>query len=205
MRATGRHVAPKPGDTVDLMAPTAADIEPADGGDPDADGDLAEELARAGRKPWFNRTGLVLAGVVLAVGGFIGGIQVQKAYGTTNSTGGRGNALNAANGGSGRGGANGGNPAQRFGNGGNGSTGANGGNGGANRPTTGTIKLVDGNTIYIAVEGDDVVTVKLTDSTTVQTASKATVADLKAGATVTVAGQSGADGTVTATSVTQSK
>jgi hypothetical protein len=46
------------------------------------------------------------------------------------------------------------------------------------------------------------VTVKTDGKTTVSTAKKGKVSDVKAGQSVTVQGSTGADGTVTATSVT---
>jgi hypothetical protein len=149
------------------------------------DDDLTQELARAARTPWFNRGGVALAGLVLVIGGFLAGVQVQKAYGEPAGRGGNGAT------GSGLGAGRGGN-FPGFG------TGARAGAG-----TTGKVKLVDGTTVYVETADGTVVVVKTTDTTSVQLASKATVGQLKAGSTVTVQGPAGADGVVTATSVTQ--
>lgn len=67
--------------------------------------------------------------------------------------------------------------------------------------TTGTVKLVDGDTVYVATSDGKVVKVKVATTTTVSRA--ASIADVKAGSTVVVAGTTGSDGTVTATSVTE--
>jgi len=68
--------------------------------------------------------------------------------------------------------------------------------------TIGTVKLVDGDTIYVQTADGNVVTVKTDSKTTVSTAKKGKVSDVKAGQSVTVQGAAGTDGTVTATSVT---
>ena len=64
------------------------------------------------------------------------------------------------------------------------------------------VKLVDGDTIYLQTADGNVVTVKTDGKTTVSTAKKGKVSDVKAGESVTAQGATGADGTVTATSVT---
>jgi hypothetical protein len=168
--------------------------------------DLARELAKAAPRRWWNRGTVVLAGAVLLVGGFAGGTQAQKSWGPAPSAAGgaRGGARgfdgqNRAGGYFGGGAAAG---AQRGAQGG-----AQGGTpGGAPATTagatTGTVKLVDGRTIYVQTPDGDVVTVKTDAKTTVATASKGKLADVKAGQSVTVQGAAGTDGTVTATSVT---
>jgi hypothetical protein len=78
-----------------------------------------------------------------------------------------------------------------------------GGGGGGGNATTGTIKLVDGTTIYLTTANGDTVTVKTSGDTVVTT--PAAVSDLKAGATVTVQGTADADGIITANRVTASK
>jgi hypothetical protein len=166
------------GDDVDLTS------------DPFAD-DLADELEASAPRPAATRTTLALSAAVLIVAGFIGGVLVQKNYGTNNS--GANAAANALASFAARGG---------FGNGGGGGGFGNGGGGGGST-TTGTIKLVDGTTIYITTADGSVVTVKTSSTTTVQATVPLT--SLKAGATVSVTGTTGSDGTVTATRVTQTK
>ena len=179
---------------------------PADA-DPDdpRDDSLARELAEAAPKKWWNKATIVLAAAVLALGGFVGGLQAQKQWGTSTTTAGAGNrTFPGAGTGAGRYGGAG---AYGFPGGGNfpgGGTGTGTGQGTttAAAGTTGTVKLVDGSTIYVQTPDGTVVTVKTDGKTTVSTAKKGKVSDVKAGQSVTVQGATGADGTVTATSVT---
>jgi hypothetical protein len=197
-------------DTAILSALPAGQLPDAEPEDEDRDG-LAEELAHAAPKRWWNRGTVVLAGLVLLAGGFVGGVQVQKNYGTSSSTGGGfpGGGFNGAagggagryGGGTGRGGAGaygGGN----FGGGGAAPTGAAPA---ASSGTTGTVKLVDGTTIYVQTPDGNLVTVNTTGKTTVSAASASTLKSIKAGQTVTVQGTTGSDGSVAATSVTTTK
>jgi RNase P/RNase MRP subunit p29 len=163
------------------MDDDAEEIEP-------RDDSLAAELAKAAPKRWWNRVTIILGAAVLLVGGFIGGAQAQKTWGTP--------AIPA---GAGAGFANG----ARAGGGTGGFT-----RGGATAAPTaapgasGTVKLVDGNTIYVQTADGTTVVVKTDAKTTVRTAAKSTIKRVKAGDTVTVAGAAAADGTVSATSVT---
>jgi hypothetical protein len=150
--------------------------------------DLAVGLARAERKPWLTRSTAILGGAVIAIAGFIGGIEAQKAN-TPAST-----AANQAQ-------------RSRYGfPGGQGFPGIGTLTSPAASATAGKIKLVDGTTLYIETADGDVITVKTGSSTKVQSASTVKVGDLKAGATVTIQGQTSSDGsTITATTVTATK
>jgi hypothetical protein len=150
--------------------------------------DLSEQLAARAPRRLANRTTVVLAGLVLVIGGFVAGAQVEKNFGhvggasatpTAFPTGGRG-----AFAGGGLGGA------------------APSPTGGG---TTGTVKFVDGTTVYITTANGDVVTVKTDGSTSIQLTQPGTVKDLPVGATVTVTGQAGGDGTVNATKITKDR
>jgi hypothetical protein len=174
--------------------------------DPFAD-DLTKELASAAPKKWVNRTTIVFAALVLAMGGFVGGIQVQKHFGKQPSGGGavnaqdflaglRNQARNGGLGGLGRG--------TGTGTGGFGGGAAGGGTAAASSQT-GTIKLIDGDTIYVALPNGNVLTVKTDGTTKVQVASTGTLKSLKAGETVTIGGTPDATGTVTAKTVTATK
>jgi hypothetical protein len=153
------------------------------------DRDVTEELASAPpprRK--LPKLTLSLAGVVLLMAGFLIGIQADKTWGS----GGKSSAasslsslLSAAR--SGRSGA-----GSRFG-------GPGGTSGGG---TTGTIKLVDGSTIYVQESNGTVLIVDTNTNTKISIAKSGTTSDLKAGQTVTIEGTSGSNGTMTATSVT---
>jgi hypothetical protein len=134
--------------------------------------------------------------------GFLGGVLVQKNFGSSSSgaatnTGRTGFAGGNFPGGFNRGGAG-------TGGAGTGGTGTGSRTGGATQ--TGTIVLVDGTTIYVKLASGDTVTVKTSGDTKVSLASTAKVGSLKKGQQVTFAGSTDSStGTVTATSVTASK
>lgn len=150
--------------------------------------DLTAELEAAAPRKLVNKTTVGLAGLVLALGGFIAGVQVQKSAGASNAaatTGNRGAFPTAFP-----------------------QNGGGGGGGGQNRSgsaNTGTVKLVDGTTVYVQTASGEVITVRTSASTAVELAQKAKLSDLKAGAQVTVEGATGSDGVVTATKVTGTK
>jgi hypothetical protein len=162
--------------------------------DPFAD-DLSEQLEAKAPRQVATRTTVMLFALFLAVGGFLAGAQVQKHWGqstaaTADTTGGAnqfaGGARPGASGFPGLGG-------------GQAQSGQSGGG------TTGTVKLVDGDTVYIVTADGSTVIVKTNGSTSVQTSQAGSLKDLTAGATVTVQGQAGTDGSVTATKITKTK
>ncbi|GAA2482535.1 DUF5666 domain-containing protein [Winogradskya humida] len=197
---------PSNDDTAVLRVPPA----PADDDLNHEDG-LATELAKAAPRQWWNKVTIGLLGGVLLVGGFVGGLEVQKNYGTSATAAGRaGGAGGAAGRGNfgGYGGTNGGGfpgGGQNSGGGAAPGAAAPGASAAAAGPTTGKIKLVDGTTIYVETSDGSVVTVRTSGDTKVQTASTGKLKDFKAGDPVSVQGSADADGTVTATTVTKSK
>jgi hypothetical protein len=153
--------------------------------DPFAD-DLDKRLEQTAPRRYANRATYILVALVIGVGGFVAGAQVQKSYGNASAApASQPTAL----------------PSGFTGFGGNRAGGGNAG-GQTNRPITGTVKLVDGTTVYVEQADGTVLTVRTSDSTTVQAPSS--LKDLKAGATVTVDGQND-NGTVTATNITRTK
>ncbi|GIJ70062.1 DUF5666 domain-containing protein [Virgisporangium ochraceum] len=146
--------------------------------------DLDERLAAAAPKRLANRATYALLALVIAVAGFIGGTQVQKRYGTPEAASAAAptGAAQFPGGGAGR------------------ASGAPGG--GGRGGITGTVKLVDGTTVYIETPDGQTITVRTTGDTVVLVPGR--LADLAVGSTVTVQGQN-ADGTVTATSVTRAR
>lgn len=170
------------------------------------DDGLAADLAAAAPRRWWNRATLWLGAAVLLVGGFAAGAQTQKSYGSTADAG------VSTRGGAGQGGIRGGFPSgglpTAFRGGAQGTSGGQNGAGvpgGSGGGTTGTVKLVDGSTVYVQTASGDVVTVRTGARTAVRIAKQGALKDLTAGDTVTVEGSTSDDGTVTATTVTGEK
>ena len=144
--------------------------------------DLSEQLAARAPRRLANRTTAVLGGLVLLIGGFVAGAQVEKHFGHV-ATAAAPTTFPTAFPSGFRGGGDGG--------------------GGGGNATTGTVKLVDGTTVYITLANGDVVTVKTDSDTTVT--QPGSLKDLPVGATVTVTGQTGSDGSVTATRIAKTR
>jgi hypothetical protein len=125
----------------------------------------------------------VLVSLILASVGFGGGVLEARHKGVTTSPASTGGAFTAA-------------AAAR--------TGAAAGQGGAGSMTFGTVKLVDGDTIYLTTTDGSVVKVTTSNSTKVQVSTTSASTALTAGATVVVQGTADASGNVTATSISQS-
>lgn len=187
--------------------------------------DLQEVLAGGPARAGVSKVTLTLAGGVLLVAGLLLGIQVQKLMGGSPSgqpgaraagggaylgQGGPGGGLGGgyARGGFGQGGQGG------FGQGGQGGFGQGGGSGqaggagagavgGAGGATFGTVKLVDGDKIYLQTAGGGVVTVTTGKDTKIQVTKAGKVSDIRPGSFVTVSGTTDAEGAVAATTVTQ--
>lgn len=154
------------------------------------DDGLSAELAVAAGQRWWNKWTVYLGVATLLVGGFVAGVEVQKSYGST--SGGQ-----AATGGGGQRGAG------AYGFPGGGAPGAAPGGTQQANATTGTVKLVDGTTVYVQTESGEVVTIRTDAETAVQVPGA--LKDLKAGDKVTVQGDADSEATVTATTVTESK
>jgi hypothetical protein len=148
--------------------------------------DLTTGLAKAKRQPWLTRSTGIMLSLVIACAGFLAGVKVQQAYGST----GTGNASRPGTG----------TTVPGFGN-------RQPGQGGLGQqtsaaPVTGKIKLVDGTTIYIETADGTLYTVKTTEGTVVQTAKTVTLKDLAVGTEVRVQGSSAGAETLSATAIT---
>ena len=175
------------------LDPAQLDLDPVDlRDDPFAD-DLSEQLVARAPRRYASRATAVLAGVLLMVGGFVAGAQVQRHWG--------GSASPAATPGGGTRGGGGAGPAAGPAAGGAGAPGGTGRQ--AGNTITGTVQLVDGTTVYIKTADGQVVTVQTSATTAVQVAGS--IKDLPAGATVSITGQTGTDGSVAATTITKAK
>ncbi|MFE2173595.1 hypothetical protein [Kitasatospora sp. NPDC059462] len=150
------------------------------------------------RLPWVP---LVLSGVVIATAAFAGGVWYQKDQGSDRA-GGRTGAAGAQQPRGGAGGFPGGVPGKggQGGQGGQGGAGAGkevqGGQGGFTR---GTVKAVDGTTVYLTDSNGNTVKVTTADTTKVQLNKEGTVGDLQPGQSVTVVGTPSGDGGYAAT------
>ncbi|BFV58141.1 hypothetical protein KCMC57_up32450 [Kitasatospora sp. CMC57] len=150
--------------------------------------DVTAELSAAPRRrlPWLT---LVLAGAVLGTLGFAGGVQYQKSNNPRTDQ--RASAPRQQQ------------PGQNgYGNGSR-RSGQNGT--GGNQPgfTRGTVKAVDGSTVYLTDANGNTVKVTTTDATKVQLAKEGTAADLQPGQTVTVVGTPDASGGYAASQLTE--
>jgi hypothetical protein len=155
----------------------------------DDNDDLATLLARREHARPNRLTWVLLVLVVLTVG-FIGGAFIEK----RNASSGTAPNFAALRGGGGFAGAGGAGGA------------APGGQGAAAAPagtTTGTVKLVDGQNLYVTDAAGNTVKVIVPDTASITSQVDASLTDLTAGTTVVINGEPGADGTVTATSVSE--
>ncbi|WUH92092.1 hypothetical protein OG900_19580 [Streptomyces sp. NBC_00433] len=174
--------------------------------------DISAELAAPPRRklPWLT---LLLSAGVVAAAAFAGGALVEKHHLNDTAsagnpfaglTGGRGAAAAGAGASRFGGGTTAGTGTGRFGGGATAGTGTTAGaGGGAAGLTFGTVKLVDGSTIYVTDAQGDIVKVTTGASTKVTESKDGKVTDLKPGQTVTVRGSKGASGDVAATTVTE--
>jgi hypothetical protein len=175
-----------------MSQPTAP--EPArDGSDefellstPPTSADISGEL-KARKSTGTPLVTLSLVGVVLAVGGFIGGVAVGKSHASASKSSAAAGAPSSTR------------SRGQFG-------GQNGGQSGAPAGTrggtvTGTVQKIDGTTITVVDATGKVTKVTTSDQTTITVGKPGTVADLSTGAQVTVVGTPGSDGVVTARSV----
>ncbi|MGH3289356.1 MAG: hypothetical protein ACRDPD_32550 [Streptosporangiaceae bacterium] len=167
----------------------------------DDDAELTAVLTRRPRAKLPSLT-LILLAIVVASAGFLGGALVGKHYGSSGSgnlaaafrglAAARTGASSSASAGTSTGtGARSGFPG-----------GAGGGFGGGNA-TIGTIKLIDGATVYVQTTAGDVVQVATSAGTKVTVSSTVPVKDLKPGETVIVEGSKNSSGAIAATSISQ--
>jgi hypothetical protein len=154
----------------------------------DPDQEFSGRLRRAARLAKWRRlvsTRMVLGALILVAVGFGGGVLEAKHTGATSTS--------AARAGTG---------ATR--------TGTTGGFGGAattgtgNSATIGTVKLVDGSTIYLTSTDGSVVKVTTSGSTKLSVTATGKASELKAGSTIVVTGTTDASGDLKATAITQS-
>jgi hypothetical protein len=167
---------------------------PLDNGD-----ELAAVLTRRPRAKLPSLT-LVLAAIVVASGGFLGGVVVGKHDGSSGS-GSQASAFRRFAAGASAAVGTGSGPGAGFG--ARGARGDGAGGFAAGNATIGTIKLIDGSTVYVQTSGGDIVQVSTSAGTKVTASSTVRVKDLQPGETVIVEGSKNSAGGVTAASISQ--
>jgi hypothetical protein len=171
------------GDLLDVLS------SPIDDGD-----DLTAVLTRRPRAKLPSLT-LLLAAIVVASAGFLGGALVGKHFGSSSS----GNLAAAFRGLAARPTTSGGSAGTGTGAG----TGGRGGLFGGGNATIGTIKLIDGGTVYVQTTAGDIVQLATSAGTRVTLSSTVPVTDLRPGETVIVEGSKNSGGAIAATSISQ--
>ena len=160
----------------------------------DNDDELTAVLTRRPRAKLPSLT-LVLVALVVASAGFLGGIVVGKHYGSSGSPASAFSRFAAGASATARTGAGSGT--------GLACRGGGGGEFAAGNATIGTIKLIDGSTVYVQTPEADIVQVSTSAGTKVTASSTVPVKDLQPGETVIVEGSKNSTGGVTATSISQ--
>ncbi|HWB22090.1 MAG TPA: hypothetical protein VG652_04320 [Gaiellaceae bacterium] len=141
-----------------------------------------------------------LAIVLLVAAGFWGGAIAEKDHGSSSSSPAASLASRFRSAGAGSTGA-GAAPGGFAGGGFRGGGFAGGAGGGGTAAATGTVSVVDGNTLYVLTSAGALVKVTLGQSTTVTRNAKTAADDLRPGDSVVVQGAAAKNGDVTATSI----
>jgi hypothetical protein len=179
-----------------MPEPTTAVREPAEREEWYEPGD---ELPPRPRRRLVTPVSGLLAAVLVAGAGFIGGVEVQKHQGGSAGAGGGTGAATGAAAGAGPGGPGGfrGGGAAR-----GGPSGPSGGaGGGAGAPTVGTVSSAHGDVLYVKDASGTTVKVRTTSTSKIVRTAGSSVGAVHPGDTVVVQGSTAKDGTVKATRV----
>ncbi len=142
---------------------------------------------------------LALMGVLAIACGFIGGVLVEKSQSSSSSSG-AGAAGLASRFAVLRGGASGASDTGARSSGGASGGGASG-VGGFTRPTAGTVAYLDGSTLYVTNSEGNTVKVTTSAGTTVNKTVKSSVKGIHPGETVTITGETGSGGSLSAEAI----
>jgi hypothetical protein len=171
---------------------------------PISDGDLTVALARRPKVRLPSLTMTLVVAAVLGIG-FVGGALAGKHFGSSSSSAATGFGAFTRFGGAGAAGASSSASAAPAGSSGSSSFPGRGGGGlFGGGGTFGTIKLVDGNIVYVQTETGSIVQVTTSAATKVTASTSVPLKDLTPGETVIVEGTTKANGSVAATSISQS-
>jgi hypothetical protein len=151
-----------------------------------------EELPPRPRRRLLSPVPIALLAVLLTACGFIGGVLVEKGEGSSSSSSGSASSLasrfRAARGGTSSTGA-------AF------ASGSPGAGSAITRPTAGTVAYLAGSTLYVTNSEGNTVKVTTSAGTSVSKTVKATIKGIHPGETVTVAGETGSNGVISAESI----
>jgi hypothetical protein len=184
-----------------VQAPDAATYEPAEEQGEWLDEPPESELPPRPRRKLLTPIPLALLGVLLIACGFIGGVLIEKGENSSSvSSGGaaglasrfaalRGGALGATGAGA------------RSGSSSTAGGGTAGASGGFTRPTAGTVAYLDGSTLYVTNSEGNTVKVMTSAGTTVNKTVKSAVKSIHPGETVTITGETGSGGAISAESI----
>lgn len=151
--------------------------------------DLATEILRRRRKRLPAVTAALALAVAIAVG-IVGGIEIQKHWGSSSSSS-SGSASSVASA-----------FASRFGRGsGSGGFGGFGSGGAGGGATVGTVTLIKGSTLYVTESSGNTILVHTSAGSRVTKTVTGTIQTVHPGDTVTVVGTQAANGSVTASSI----
>ncbi len=173
------------------------------------------ELPPRPRRRLLTPLPLALMGILAIACGFIGGVLVEKGQSSSSSSGGGASGLASRfaalrAGASGVSGAPGASSTDARSGSGSGTGSASGGffggsgggvTGGFKRPTAGTVAYLDGSTLYVIDSEGNTVKVTTSAGTTVNKTVKSSVKGIHPGETVTIAGETGSGGSLSAESI----
>jgi hypothetical protein len=142
----------------------------------------ADAIPGRPRRRWWGRKTAALAAAILCAATFYAGIRVEKGQLSTATT----------------------TPTAVASSAGAGHAGFAGGAPGGSGASIGTVSSVDGNTIYLTDTSGDTVKVTLSSATKITKSESTSKTSVRPGDTVVIQGAKGSNGTVTATSVSDS-
>ncbi len=162
------------------------------------------ELPRRPRRKLLTPIPLALLGVLLTACGFIGGVLVEKGESSSSSSGASASSLASRfaalrSGASGTSSTSG--SSARSSSGAASLFGGASGSGGFTRPTAGTVAYLDGSTLYVTNDEGNTIKVKTSAGTTVNKTVKSSVKAIHPGETVTITGETGSGGSLSAESI----
>jgi Domain of unknown function (DUF5666) len=143
------------------------------------------------RRRWLNRKTAALAAVITCAAGFYGGVRVEKSQLSSTAT-----AAPAGTARAGVAGATGAAAGAR--------AGFLGGAGGGGNASFGTVSSVNGNTIYLTESSGNAVKVTLSSATKITKSQSVSKTSVRPGDTVVIQGATSSNGTIAATSVSDS-